>query len=83
MEAIVKFTGRAVCVGVALISSVLLISNQPSAAQASRNDVATRTQQLHSLFEEIWQYHLRTDPESATALGDNRYNDALPIVPRI
>src|SRR5882724_2764819 len=77
MEAIVKFTGRRVCVGVALISSVLLIGNQSSAAQASSNDVATRTQQLHSLFEEIWQYHLRTDPELATALGDNRYNDRL------
>src|SRR5262245_14491832 len=34
-------------------------------------------QQLHSLFDEEWQYELRTSPETATALGDNRYNDRL------
>ena len=77
MEAIVKLIGRGLGVCIALISSVLLIGNQPAAAQAASNDVAARTQQLHSLFEQSWQYHLRTDPESATALGDNRYNDRL------
>jgi uncharacterized protein (DUF885 family) len=35
------------------------------------------THQLHSLFDEEWQYELRTSPETATALGDNRYNDRL------
>jgi uncharacterized protein (DUF885 family) len=34
-------------------------------------------QQLHSLFDEEWQYELRTSPETATALGDNRYNNRL------
>ncbi len=33
--------------------------------------------QLLSLFDEEWQYELRSDPESATSLGDNRYNDRL------
>jgi len=33
--------------------------------------------ELHSLFDEEWQYELRTSPETATALGDNRYNDRL------
>ncbi len=32
---------------------------------------------LLSLFDEEWQYELRSDPESATSLGDNRYNDRL------
>jgi uncharacterized protein (DUF885 family) len=77
MEAIVKVIDRHLCLGVALISCVLLIGDRPAAAQAASNDVATRTQQLQSLFEEFWQYHLRTDPESATSLGDNRYNDRL------
>lgn len=71
-----RFTGWRLYLSVALISSVLLIGKQPSVAQAS-NDVAARTQQLHSLFDEFWQYHLRIDPESATSLGDNRYNDRL------
>jgi len=45
-------------------------SGDPSAGEAA-------THQLHSLFDEEWQYELRTSPETATALGDNRYNDRL------
>jgi uncharacterized protein (DUF885 family) len=33
--------------------------------------------QLLSLFEEEWQYELKSHPERATADGDNRYNDRL------
>jgi len=36
-----------------------------------------RLHQLHSLFDEQWEYELRADPEFATALGDKRYNDRL------
>ncbi len=39
--------------------------------------VENRRQQLLSLFDEQWQYVLRTNPEWATMLGDNRYNDRL------
>ncbi|MGA8441114.1 MAG: DUF885 family protein [Candidatus Sulfotelmatobacter sp.] len=39
--------------------------------------VESRRQQLLSLFDEEWQYELRTNPEWATMLGDNRYNDRL------
>ena len=48
-----------------------------SAAQEQNNRTPDPTQQLHALFNEEWQYELRTSPESATALGDNRYNDRL------
>jgi len=37
----------------------------------------SRRQQLLSLYEEEWQYELRTSPEFATVLGDTRYNDRL------
>jgi len=33
--------------------------------------------QLRSLFDEEWQYTLRTHPEWATTLGDPRFNDRL------
>src|SRR6478672_11667588 len=56
---------------------ILLVGNQSLSAQAANDDVAARTQQLHSLFEEIWQYELRINPELATSVGDNRYNDRL------
>jgi uncharacterized protein (DUF885 family) len=47
---------------------------QPS--EKARAEVASR-QSLRSLLDEEWQYELREDPESATALGDARYNDRL------
>jgi uncharacterized protein (DUF885 family) len=40
-------------------------------------DIESRRTQLLSLFDEGWQYELRTSPEMATSLGDNRYNDRL------
>ena len=35
------------------------------------------SRQLRALFDEEWEYELRQSPETATALGDNRYNDRL------
>ncbi len=32
---------------------------------------------LNALLSDEWQYQLRTNPEEATAIGDNRYNDRL------
>jgi uncharacterized protein (DUF885 family) len=34
-------------------------------------------QPLRPLFDEEWDYEMRTSPEAATALGDNRFNDRL------
>lgn len=50
-------------------------SAQNSASAAA--SVENRRQELLSLFDEQWQYVLRTNPEWATMLGDNRYNDRL------
>ncbi|MGB7196161.1 MAG: DUF885 domain-containing protein [Collimonas pratensis] len=41
---------------------------------------ATPQQQLNALFDSDWQWSLRTAPEMATAVGDNRYNDRLSDV---
>jgi uncharacterized protein (DUF885 family) len=73
----VKFACRCLCVCAAFMGFMLLVGNQSLSAQAANDDVAARTQQLHSLFEEIWQYELRINPELATSVGDNRYNDRL------
>jgi uncharacterized protein (DUF885 family) len=40
-------------------------------------DIESRKAQLFSLFDEEWQYELKANPEMATGLGDNRYNDRL------
>lgn len=42
---------------------------------AHGNDVDQRKNALDALLAEQWQHQLETSPESATALGDLRYND--------
>jgi len=37
----------------------------------------TRLAQLHEAIHAEWEYTLRTHPEFATVIGDNRYNDRL------
>jgi uncharacterized protein (DUF885 family) len=53
----------------------LAAEQMPAAANPA--DADARRAQLLSLFDEQWQYELRTSPEDATSLGDNRYNDRL------
>src|ERR1039458_8898865 len=65
---------------VVLLCVVALSFPLHSSAQSATStpaDVETRRQQLFSLFDEKWQYTLRTNPEWATMLGDSRYNDRL------
>ena len=50
---------------------------QKTLAAGDAADIENRRSQLLSLFDEQWQYELRTSPEMATSLGDNRYNDRL------
>jgi uncharacterized protein (DUF885 family) len=38
---------------------------------------ATPHETLSALIDENWQHELRANPEFATAIGDNRYNDRL------
>jgi hypothetical protein len=40
-------------------------------------DAGDKSRLLKSLFTEEWDHELRSDPETATLLGDNRYNDRM------
>jgi len=66
-------------VAVSILCSFLFLSRPGALGQAAEHSsgVQDSTRELHSLFDEEWQYELRTSPETATALGDNRYNDRL------
>ena len=60
--------------------SVLVVASCAMAlvAQASdENSMAARRARLKAALQEEWEYRLRTNPELATAVGDNRYNDRL------
>ena len=39
--------------------------------------VEIRRKTLNAIFTEIWEDNLRTSPEFASSIGDNRYNDQL------
>jgi uncharacterized protein (DUF885 family) len=41
------------------------------------DDAGSAPKQLHTLFEEEWAYEMKTNPETATIYGDNRYNSEL------
>lgn len=41
------------------------------------NSLAARRARLNAALHGEWEYRLRTSPELATAVGDNRYNDRL------
>jgi uncharacterized protein (DUF885 family) len=66
------------------ISASLLLALVPALpAQTPANPPATASsiegnrKALNTLFEEYWQDKLKHDPESASELGDKRYNDQI------
>lgn len=74
------FCVRPVLSGLTLVCALTPMFLQSSSAQSSgptARSVDDRRLQLLSLFDEEWQYELRTKPEWATMLGDSRYNDRL------
>src|SRR5260370_7498582 len=59
------------------LASIFLQSSLAQDPMAASANVEARRQQLLSLFNEVWEYELRTNPEWATTLGDRRYNERL------
>ena len=49
----------------------------PLLAQAANDTLEARRAQLTRLLADEWEYTLRTSPELATQVGDDRYNDRL------
>jgi uncharacterized protein (DUF885 family) len=46
-------------------------------AHAAEQTLESRRAELNHLLADEWEYTLRTQPELATQVGDNRYNDRL------
>ena len=59
---------------------VLFVFVALAPAKTNQGSAPDTVKRLHSLFDEEWQYELRSNPEMATALGDPRYNDRLSDV---
>ena len=54
-----------------------LFSFLPLLAGAAEQNLEARRAELNRLLADEWEYALRTQPELATHVGDNRYNDRL------
>ena len=59
--------------GPAVVCTLLVALVVPSVGQT----LDARRADLNRLLDEEWQYTMRTSPEFATNVGDNRYNDRL------
>jgi uncharacterized protein (DUF885 family) len=57
-----------------LVTLVIVVVRQAGAQGAALD---ARRAELKRLLDEEWEYTLRTEPELATDVGDNRYNDRL------
>ena len=49
----------------------------PLFAHAAEQTIEARRAELNRLLADEWEYTLRTQPELATQVGDDRYNDRL------
>jgi len=62
----------------ALFSGAALVAAQSlTAAPGAPASVAERSRQLSELFHNYWEAYLKYSPETASVLGDNRYNDRI------
>jgi uncharacterized protein (DUF885 family) len=60
-----------------VIVSFALALVVPLFAHAAEKTLDDRRAELNRLLADEWEYTLRTQPELATQVGDNRYNDRL------
>jgi uncharacterized protein (DUF885 family) len=60
-----------------VIISVATALAVPLFAQTTEQTLEARRNELNRLLTDEWEYTLRTQPELATQVGDNRYNDRL------
>ena len=60
-----------------VIISVAAALAVPLFAQTTEQTLEARRNELNHLLADEWEYTLRTQPELATQVGDNRYNDRL------
>ncbi len=65
------------CVRTFLFALSAMVLAAPLFAQAAGQSLEARRAELTRLLADEWEYTLRTSPELATQVGDDRYNDRL------
>ena len=59
-----------------LLLVALLLADLPGSV-AQQPDLHVRRAKLKAALQDEWEYHLKINPELATRVGDDRYNDQL------
>ncbi len=62
---------------IALFTALLAPAQSLSAAPAAPAAASERSRQLSDLFHQYWEAWLKYSPETASQIGDNRYNDKI------
>lgn len=74
------------CLSAVILAVSLLFPMTPESRAAQKKPATTpnpmstfdeRHKQFLALLDEEWEYEMRSSPEFATSVGDNRYNDRL------
>lgn len=68
-----------------ILSAILILDLAPAAysqvahpqAASSESSVAANRKALNTIFSDYWEDKLKHEPETASALGDKRYNDQI------
>ena len=68
---------RTLLVVMGLVYILTFAAVMQSAGQTAAEPLEARRAELTRLLNEQWEYTLRTQPELATQVGDDRYNDRL------
>ena len=55
----------------------ILFAAQSTPGAAPAVPLASRVKTLNTIFSDAWEDHLKHNPEFASSIGDNRYNDQL------
>ena len=62
----------------ALFPGALFAAVQSTPAATQNLPLASRVKTLNTIFSDIWEVRLKHEPDFASSIGDNRYNDQLP-----
>jgi uncharacterized protein (DUF885 family) len=60
-----------------LLLAPALFAQSLTAAPAAPASIADRSKALGGLFHQYWEAYLKYNPETASQIGDNRYNDKI------
>ena len=73
-----KLSRFAVFIALTALAPSVPIAAQSTSSEPAASPLAVRVRTLNAIFSDIWEDRLKREPDFASTIGDNRYNDQLP-----